>query len=130
VWVVVRTIRNPGILAVLGIIVLGAIAGIVETLPAGWSAAGRGAQRYDGLAQLRALGHDGTVGYAACYVSRCKGDGRALMHRWLAHIDEAGVALIIDARNPTLAEHYHQNYRFHPIDTDPLLMYRLPTLRP
>jgi len=122
--------RNPVILAVLGITVLGVVAGIVETLNAGWRAAGRGAQRYDGLAQLRALGHTGPVGYAACYVSRRKGDGRALMHRWLAHIDEAGVALVIDARNPTLAEHYDQNYRFHPVDTDPLLMYRLPTPRP
>ncbi len=119
--------RSPVILAVLGIIVLGVVAAVVETLGTGWRAAGRGAQRYDGLAQLRALGHDGPVGYAACYVSRRKGDGRALMHRWLAHIDEAGVALVVDARNPTLAEHYDQNYRFHPVDTDPLLMYRLPT---
>ncbi len=66
--------RNPVILAVLGITVLGVVAGIVETLNAGWRAAGRGAQRYDGLAQLRALGHTGPVGYAACYVSRRKGD--------------------------------------------------------
>ena len=122
--------RSPVVLAVLGSIVLGVVAGIVETLGTGWRAAGRAAQRYDGLAQLRALGHTGPVGYAACYVSRCKGDGRALMHRWLTHIDEAGVALVVDARNPTLAEHYDHDYRFHPVDTDPLPMYRLPTPRP
>lgn len=122
--------RSPVVLVVLGIIVLGVVAAAVETLGTGWRAAGRGAQRYDGLAQLRALGHTGPVGYAACYVSRRKGDGRALMHRWLAHIDEAGVALVVDARNPTLAEHYDHDYRFHPVDTDPLLMYRLPTPRP
>lgn len=74
-----------------------------------------------------AAGHSGPVVRGDDYLSAKHGDGRQLLERWLPHLDAHGIAAVITARTPDLAEKYALHNGFRPVSPEePLLMCRLP----
>lgn len=117
-------------LSVLGLLLWYVIALTTEIFYTGLSATSRRQLRRDGLAKIREAGHQGPVGFGDGYVSRTPGDGRELLRRWLQHIDAAGIALVIDARDDELAGRYATRSGFRWVGEDKFLMYRLPHQHP
>jgi uncharacterized membrane protein YqjE len=112
-------------ISILGALLFYVVASTTEILYTGRTGAKRRPLRRAGLTKIREAGHKGPVGFGDGYVSRTPGDGRELLRLWLEHVDAAGIALVIDARDDELAGRYAKS-NFLRVGADPLLMYRLP----